>query len=161
MRARIVGGVVGVVFGITLCWTRMSSPEVIREGLLFGSPYLFLFFGSAFAVASGGQWLARWLGVRALLTGERVGWARERPQRRHLIGSVVFGVGWAVADACPGPIITQVGQGIVWGAFTLAGAVAGIVLYGRRAERAPSSEPDRGGSMRSPASSPSAASSGA
>ena len=48
------------------------------------------------------------------------------------MGSVTFGVGWAVADACPGPIATQVGQGVLWSLFTITGVVVGMVLCLRR-----------------------------
>jgi uncharacterized protein len=58
-----------------------------------------------------------------------VRWKVERPQRHHILGSVVFGTGWAIADACPGPIATQLGQGIWWSVFTIAGLVTGIALY--------------------------------
>ena len=61
-------------------------------------------------------------------------WAPEAPRRRHVVGSLIFGVGWAVADACPGPIATQVGQGVLWSLFTITGVVAGIVLA-QRVER--------------------------
>jgi uncharacterized membrane protein YedE/YeeE len=148
---RAAGLAVGVVFGVVLSWTGLSSPDVIREGLLFQDAYLFLFFGSAVVVATAGQWLARRAGVRAPLTGERVDWRADPPQRRHITGSVLFGIGWAVACACPGPILTQVGQGIPWGLATLAGTFAGTALYLRG--RSPASR-------RSPASSPSAATSG-
>ena len=56
---------------------------------------------------------------------------RESPRRHHVVGSVIFGVGWAVADACPGPIATQVGQGVLWSLFTITGVVVGIVLAQR------------------------------
>jgi uncharacterized protein len=56
----------------------------------------------------------------------------EAPRRDHVVGSLVFGVGWGVADACPGPIATQVGQGVLWSLFTIAGVVTGIVLAQRR-----------------------------
>jgi uncharacterized protein len=69
--------------------------------------------------------------MRAILTGEPVAWTTQARQGRHVVGSVLFGVGWGVADACPGPIATQVGQGVLWSLFTLAGTVAGIVLYQR------------------------------
>jgi hypothetical protein len=151
MALKLAGLLTGVVFGVVLSWTGLSSPEVIRGGLLFEDAYLFLFFGSAVAVASAGQWLARLARVRAPLTGERVDWRADPPQRRHVVGSVMFGVGWAVACACPGPILTQAGQGIPWGLATLAGVVAGMAVYLRRAPA----------SSRSPASSPSAATSGA
>ena len=44
----------------------------------------------------------------------------------------MFGIGWGVADACPGPIATQVGQGVPWALFTLAGAATGIYVFLRR-----------------------------
>jgi uncharacterized protein len=120
------------VFGVTLSWTGMSDPDVIRGALLFEEAYLFLFFASAVLVASAGVWWLRRRGARALLTGERVDWEPQAPQRRHVVGSVLFGTGWALADACPGPIATQVGQGIAWSLFTIVGVVAGIWLFLRR-----------------------------
>ena len=139
MRARRLAGLlVGVVFGVTLSWTGMSSPEVLREALLLENAYLYLFFASAVATATVGLWLLRRARARALLTGERVGWVRESPRRNHIVGSVIFGVGWAVADACPGPIATQVGQGVLWSLFTITGVVGGIVLAQRSSATAPS-----------------------
>jgi uncharacterized membrane protein YedE/YeeE len=139
-RSRIAGALVGVVFGVTLSWTGMTSPEVLREGLLFQSSYLFLFFGAAVVTSFVGLRLVR--GRRALVTGERVDWTPGRPQRHHIIGSLIFGVGWGVADACPGPIATQLGQGIWWSAFTLAGVVLGVRVFLRRhADSEPASEP--------------------
>src|ERR687884_555725 len=98
----LAAGVIGAVFGATLSWTGMSSPDVIRQGLLFERSYLFLFFAAAVATSFLGLRILRALRPRALLTGERVEWSVDRPQRRHVVGSVIFGVGWAVADACPG-----------------------------------------------------------
>ena len=118
--------------GVTLSWTGMSDPDVIRGALLFQEAYLYLFFASAVLVATTGVWLLRRRRARALLTGERVDWRGEAPRRRHIVGSVLFGTGWALADACPGPIATQVGQGIVWSLFTIAGVIAGIWLFLRR-----------------------------
>jgi hypothetical protein len=110
-RMRLAGLLVGLVFGVTLSWTGMSDPDVIRGALLFHEAYLYLFFASAVLVATVGVHLLRRSRARALLTGERVDWRPEAPQRRHVAGSVLFGSGWALADACPGPIATQVGQG--------------------------------------------------
>jgi uncharacterized membrane protein YedE/YeeE len=129
MRTRLAGGLVGVVFGVTLSWTGLSSPEVLRDGLLFHSAYLYLFFASAVATGTLGLRLLRRARVRAVLTGEPVAWTSEAPRRPHVVGSVIFGVGWGVADACPGPIATQVGQGVLWSLFTITGVVIGMVLY--------------------------------
>jgi uncharacterized membrane protein YedE/YeeE len=140
MSARVTGGVVGAVFGVALSWTGMSSPEVIRQALLLENSYLFLMFGSAVLTAFVGLRLLRALRARALLTGEQVGWTNSRPERRNVAGSLMFGTGWALSGACPGPVATQLGQGVAWSLFTIAGIVTGIVLYKRRQARA---EPPR------------------
>jgi uncharacterized protein len=49
---------------------------------------------------------------------------------------VLFGIGWGVSGACPGPIATQLGQGIAWGIPTTVGLVFGIVLFARLQRRA-------------------------
>jgi uncharacterized protein len=140
MSKRIAGALVGVVFGVTLCWTGLSSPDVLREGLLFQNSYLYLFFGSAVLTSAIGLRLVR--GRRAPLTGERVDWRQPRIEPRHIYGSVIFGVGWGIADACPGPIATQLGQGIWWSVFTLAGTLIGVRLFLRRQEDTePAAEP--------------------
>ena len=136
MRGWIAAGVIGVVFGLTLSWTGLSSPEIIREGLLFQSSYLFLFFGSAVGTAFVGLRLVRRARVRAVLTGEPVEWENPKPQRRNFVGSLIFGTGWAIADACPGPIATQLGQGVLWSLCTIAGMVIGIRLFVRRQAQA-------------------------
>jgi uncharacterized membrane protein YedE/YeeE len=138
---RLTGLVVGAVFGVTLSWTGLSSPEVLRQALLLDNAYLYLFFVSAVATSTLGLWMLRRARARALLTGEPVAWARETPRRNHVVGSVIFGVGWAIADACPGPIATQVGQGVLWSLFTITGVVGGIVL----AQRASASAGERRG----------------
>jgi uncharacterized membrane protein YedE/YeeE len=127
---RLAGLLVGLVFGVVLSWSGMSDPDVIRGALLFEESYLFLFFASAVLVATVGIRLLR--GRRSLLTRERIDWRSTPVQRRHIAGSVLFGTGWALADACPGPIATQLGQGIAWSLFTLAGVVVGIWVFLRR-----------------------------
>ena len=141
MSTRIAAAIIGIVFGVVLSWSGMTSPEIIREGLLFQDPYLFLFFAGAMLTATLGLRILRVRAPRALLTGERVQWKPVKPERRHVVGSVLFGIGWGVAGACPGPIATQLGQGIAWGVPTTVGLVIGILAFmrlQRRAEREPS-----------------------
>ena len=78
--------VVGAVFGLTLAWSGMTNPDVLRDGLLFRDPYLMLFFASALATAFVGLRVLKVMQPRALLTGERVSWTTVRPQRRHVVG---------------------------------------------------------------------------
>jgi uncharacterized membrane protein YedE/YeeE len=125
--------VVGFVFGLSLSWSGMSDPDVLRDGLLFRDSYLFLFFISALSTAFVGLRVLKVLQARALLTGEPVSWTRVAPERRHVVGSLLFGVGWAVADACPGPVAAQLGQGVFWSVATALGLVFGVWLFLRRA----------------------------
>ncbi len=123
---------VGAVFGLTLSWSGMTSPDVLRDGLLFRDAYLMLFFASALATAFVGLRVLRLVRARALLTGEPVAWTPVRPAREHVFGSVLFGVGWAVADVCPGPIAAQLGQGVAWSLATTGGLVLGVWLFLQR-----------------------------
>lgn len=139
MRTRAAGLIVGLAFGVTLSWSGMTAPDVIRGALLLQHSYLFLFFASAVLVATIGSWALRRLGANAFLTGQPIGWKTEAPARRHILGSLLFGLGWGISDACPGPIATQVGQGIAWGLWPLAGVIIGVILFLRR--RQPETEP--------------------
>jgi uncharacterized protein len=138
MRARLTGAAIGGVFGAALCWTGMTSPEVIRGALLFEDSYLFLMFASAVATAFVGLRVLRAVRSRAVLADKPVAWSVSKPARSNVTGALLFGTGWALSGACPGPVATQLGQGVAWSLFTIAGIVAGIVLSGRRG--APSAE---------------------
>jgi uncharacterized membrane protein YedE/YeeE len=131
-RAQVAGAVVGIVFGVTLCWSGMASPVVIRQALLFERSYLFLFFASAVFTAAVGLRVLKRVQTRALITGDAIGWKPEPPERRHVVGAALFGIGWGVADACPAPIATQLGQGIAWSIFTMTGVVIGVRYFLRR-----------------------------
>src|SRR3954467_2427527 len=133
MPTRIAALVIGIVFGAVLSWSGMVSPEILRAGLLLESSYLFLFFAAALSTAFVGLRLLRHFGDRSVVTGEPLSYETVRPERRHITGSAIFGVGWAVADACPGPIAAQLGQGIAWGIPTAVGLMLGVWLYLRPA----------------------------
>jgi uncharacterized membrane protein YedE/YeeE len=139
VKRGIAGGLIGVVFGVMLSWSGMAAPDVIRGALLFQHAYLFLFMASAVGTATIGLALLRRGERRAVLVDTPIVMTREPVARRHVVGAVVFGIGWGVADACPGPIAAQIGQGIGWAVFTLVGALAGVYLFQRRS--VPETEP--------------------
>lgn len=131
---RVAGAAVGVIFGFMLCWSGMADPDVIRNALLVSQSYMFLFMASAVGTAAIGLALLRRGERRALLVDVPIRVTREQPARRHVVGSVIFGIGWAVSDACPGPVASQIGQGVGWAVFTLVGVVAGVYLFLRRSQ---------------------------
>jgi uncharacterized membrane protein YedE/YeeE len=132
MRARLAACLFGAAFGFLISWGQFSDPDRIRDMLLLRDPYLYLMMFSAIAVAGAGTWLLRRRRARALITGERITVERARPERRHIVGAAIFGVGWAVADSCPAPIAAQLTQGVWWSLFTIAGIFIGVELYLRR-----------------------------
>jgi uncharacterized protein len=141
MRVASAATVLGVAFGFVLSWSQITDPNVVRRMLLLEEAYLFLLMGSATAFACVGVRLLRRLRARALVTGERVSWEAARPTRAHVYGSVLFGIGWGLSNSCPGPIAAQLGQGMLWSLFTIAGIVIGLRLHALVATRAVRTRP--------------------
>jgi uncharacterized membrane protein YedE/YeeE len=131
--------VVGLGLGFVFDWARLTDPETFHRMLTLDAAYVYLLMGSAVAVAAPGAWLLRRRGLRAPLTGELVAWNDVPVRREHIVGGVIFGVGWAVSSSCPGPLVAQIGAGRLPAFATLAGACCGIALrtaLTRRAARA-------------------------
>jgi uncharacterized protein len=133
----------GLAFGFALTWCGMTDPDQIRRMLLLEDAYFFLVMFSSMAVAFAGVRVLRARRARALLTGDPISWSTSPPLRRHVAGSVLFGVGWAISLSCPGPIAAQLGQGLLWSLCTIAGVGAGIMVHGRwhRRRAAPGVDP--------------------
>jgi uncharacterized membrane protein YedE/YeeE len=128
MKVNSTGLLGGLVFGFLLSWARLSDPVVIRNMLLLREPHVFLIMGSAIVVAAVGLRLLRLAGSHAFVTGEPIGWSLQRPERRHVIGSVIFGAGWSVAGTCPGPVAAMIGEGKLAGLVVAAGLLAGVAF---------------------------------
>src|SRR5262249_59917045 len=116
----------GIVTGSTFSWARMTDPNTFHRMLSLDSPRISLLMGAAVAVAFVGARLLR--GRRALLTGEPIEWTTAWQTRSHIFGSVLFGVGWGISEACPGPTAAQLGAGRVLAVAVAAGVVLGRAL---------------------------------
>jgi uncharacterized membrane protein YedE/YeeE len=137
MKLRLSALALGIVTGFVFAWARLTDPNTFRRMLSLDSPRVYLLMGAAVAVAFAGARLLR--GRRTLLTRERIEWRTARPTRSHLIGSVLFGIGWGITDACPGPTAAQLGAGRALALAVAAGIVVGVWLQpalSRAAERA-------------------------
>ena len=55
----------------------------------------------------------------------------------NIIGGLIFGLGWAITGACPGPLFAQIGGGFLVVIFTLLSAIAGTWVYGRLRAKLP------------------------
>lgn len=123
----------GVLFGLVLTKGQLVSWFRIEEALRFKGWYLYEVFAGALAVATPAfAWLKR-RGARAL-TGEPIAIPPKVMGRgvRYVCGGLIFGTGWAMVGACPGPLFALVGAGVGGGVMVVAAlaAVAGTWLYG-------------------------------
>lgn len=120
---------VGVVFGFVLAAARLHEYDVIHRMLLLQEMDVFLLMASAIAVAAPSLLVLQRLGLRTPLAGP-LHVPRLAATRSTILGSVVFGSGWAIAGTCPGPAIAMVATGSLPGIFVMAGIVVGSALHG-------------------------------
>ncbi len=128
-----VGFFFGVAFGFLIAAGSLNEYDVIHNGLLFRDPYMFLVMGSAVAVAMPLLWLLqrrRW----ATPLGGALSLTSTRPERKHVLGAMVFGTGWAVAGTCPGPALVMTVGGGLLGIAVIAGIVVGLLIRDAVAE---------------------------
>ena len=131
MTGRIAVLAFGAIFGLTLGWARATDYDQIHAMLKLEDLHLFLVMGSAMATAAAGIALLRWRQTRSIVGGGLIAIRRLKPRGEHVLGSVLFGLGWAVAGTCPGPVAAQLGRGQLAGIFTVAGLFAGIAAARR------------------------------
>jgi hypothetical protein len=115
----------GVFVGVALSRIGFTDDAEFHRMLRFVELRLFLTFCTAVVVASAGFAILR----RVFELPER------RLHKGTLVGGVLFGVGWAVCGACPSVAFTQLGEGRIWALATIAGLIAGALVYPRVHER--------------------------
>jgi uncharacterized protein len=133
-KADRLGFALGLTFGFLLVLVRVHEYETIHNALLLRDPYIFLLMGSAVATAAPLVWLLRRRRWRTPFGGPLEP-ERHKVANRHIAGSALFGVGWAITGACPGPALAMVASGNVLGAVVVGGLFAGLLLrdwVGRR-----------------------------
>ena len=122
---------IGILFGIALTKGEVISWFRIQEMFRFQSFHMYGILGVAVATAAVSIALIRKFELRAL-TGELVVLEPKSLGRgtRYWAGGSIFGMGWGLTGACPGPFFALLGAGISVIAVTIASAVAGTWLYG-------------------------------
>jgi len=121
----------GILFGIALTMGEVISWFRIQEMFRFDSFHMYGIIGSAVL-----------LGAAFHLMAKRRGWLAKGGQpldiyrystdrwKSYLFGGTVFGMGWAVTGACPGPLFIAFGAGFWPISLAILGALLGTLLYG-------------------------------
>ena len=131
VRLNAIGLVFGALFGGFLAAARLHEYDTIHSMLRLDEPDVFLLMASAIAVSAPLLWLLERRGI-ATPYGGRFALSRSRPERHHLRGGALFGVGWAIAGTCPAPALVMVSSGAWLGLIAIAGIFLGLRLGERR-----------------------------
>lgn len=127
----------GTWFGFLLCKSEVVSWYRMQEMFHFQGLPMFGLFATAIPVGMLSLWALRRFGARSL-DGEMLSWPDKAPGwRSYLFGGLLFGLGWGLTGACPGPIFTLIGGGFGGMLVVLASALLGTWTYGWLRPRLP------------------------
>jgi uncharacterized membrane protein YedE/YeeE len=124
-----VFGIVGILFGIVFVKAEIISWFRIQEMFRLDAFHMYGVIGSAVLVGMLSVQLIRRFNIRTL-QGEPISIAPKQFNQGQIWGGLLFGFGWAITGACPGPLFAQIGAGYTAVAITLLSALAGTWVYG-------------------------------
>jgi len=122
--------IVGVFFGILMYKSEAASWFRIYEMFEFGAFHMYGIIGSALFLGVIGTSLIKKFDIKALGGQEMQLKPKDKSIARYLIGGTLFGLGWALAGACPGPMYVLAGSGYVSILIVIGGALLGTFVYG-------------------------------
>ncbi len=126
----------GVLFGIALVKSEVVSWFRIQEMFRLESFHMYGVIGVAVVVGIVSVFLIKKFNAKTI-DGESIVFSKKRFIKGQLIGGFIFGTGWAITGACPGPLFAQMGMGFAVVGVTIVSAIAGTWVYGLLREKLP------------------------
>lgn len=120
----------GTLFGFLLSRGGATTYDYYAQLFLFQDLQLMWVIGVAVVVGAPLLYLMRRFGTRTLLGSQPISFAKKPMRRGLVVGSLILGTGWGLTAACPGTVLTMVGEGKLAGLFTIFGISLGTWLYG-------------------------------
>jgi uncharacterized membrane protein YedE/YeeE len=108
----------------------------IQEMFRLQSFHMYGVIGTAIAVGMLSIWLIKKFKVKTIY-GEDIIFHARKFNRGQIVGGLLFGFGWAMTGACPGPLFAQIGAGFLVVIVVLSSAIAGTWVYGYFRDRLP------------------------
>jgi len=125
---KLIYTLLGILFGIILTKSEVISWFRIHDMFLFKEAHMYLIIGSAIFTGAISVIILKKLSAASIIN-EEMNFKGKDENKGTIIGGILFGVGWAITGACPGPIFAQIGSGEYAAIVTLLGAIAGTALY--------------------------------
>lgn len=125
---------VGLFFGIAFVKAEIVSWFRIQEMFRLQSFHMYGVIGTGVILGALFVWLIKRFNIKTIY-GEQIEFHPKKFNKGQIIGGLLFGFGWAMTGACPGPIFAQIGTGAFVAGITLLSAVAGTWVYGYFRER--------------------------
>lgn len=119
---------VGMYLGILFVKSEVAHWERIQAMFRFEEARMYLIIGVAIAVAMVSMLIIKKFELKSV-DGKPIKYKPKPFQWGVIIGGTLFGAGWAITGACPGPIYAQIGSGELAALWTLAGALTGMFAY--------------------------------
>jgi len=119
---------VGVYFGIVLTKSEVVRWQRVHDMFLFNELHMYLIIGVGIGVAKISMLLIKRFKGKTI-QGQTIVYKPKPFHKGVIIGGMMFGAGWAITGACPGPIYAQIGGGTWMALITLAGAMLGMFAY--------------------------------
>jgi uncharacterized protein len=120
---------IGLLFGIVLVKSEVVSWFRIQEMFRLQSFHMYGVIGSAIVVGMISVWVIKKYKVKTIY-GEPIEFAPRKLNKGNIYGGLLFGFGWAITGACPGPLFALIGTGATVIIVTLLSAIAGTWVYG-------------------------------
>jgi uncharacterized protein len=130
LSANIKYAVLGILFGIVFVKAEIVSWFRIQEMFRLQSFHMYGVIGSAVVVGMISVLLIKRYNAKSL-EGEKIKLEDKKFNKGQIYGGLIFGLGWAVTGACPGPLFAQIGSGALVIIVTLLSAIAGTWVYGK------------------------------
>ena len=127
---------VGIIFGIVFVKAEIISWYRIQEMFRLQSFFMFGVIGSAVGVGLISVWLIKKLSIKTIY-GEKIEFHPKSFNKGQIYGGLIFGFGWALTGACPGPLFAQIGTGFTVIIVTFISALLGTWVYGKFREKLP------------------------
>jgi uncharacterized protein len=128
--------IVGVVFGIVFVKAEIVSWFRIQEMFQLTSFHMYGVIGTAVVVGAISVFLIKKFDIKTI-SGEKVVFYDKKFTKGQIYGGLLFGFGWAMTGACPGPLFAQIGTGAAVVGVTLLSAIAGTWTYGLLRDKLP------------------------